>query len=102
MLWLSRLGRRSATRQSRASPLPYQSSATALRAIQEGYSMRSKGLWVAAACVLGMTPGTLHAQEFNIGKVPVQVHGFMSQGVMKSNDNNFLTMQTKDGSAAMT
>jgi hypothetical protein len=64
--------------------------------------MSSKGLWVAAACVIGMTPGTLHAQEFNIGKVPVQVHGFMSQGLMKSNDNNFLTLNTEDGSAAMT
>jgi len=28
----------------------------------------------------------------------VQVHGFISQGYMKTTDNNFLTMMTKDGS----
>ena len=64
--------------------------------------MRSKGLWTAAALILGMTPGSLHAQEFNIGSVPVQVHGFMSQGLLKSNDNNWLTLPTSDGSAALT
>jgi len=63
--------------------------------------MRRKGLG-AAAFVLGMMPGALYAQEFNIGNVPVQVHGFMSQGLAKTNDNNYLTMKTSDGSAAMT
>ena len=63
--------------------------------------MRFKCVWVAAAFVLGMAPGMLYAQEFNIGKVPVQVHGFMSQGLAKSDENNYLTMKTRDGSAAM-
>ena len=64
--------------------------------------MRSKGLWSLAAFVLGMAPGSLQAQEFNIGKVPVQVHGFMSQGLAKTNDNNWLTLESRDGSAALT
>lgn len=64
--------------------------------------MRSKGLWTAAAFLLGMAPGTVHAQEFNIGSVPVQVHGFMSQGFAKSNENNFLTLKSRDGSGALT
>ena len=63
--------------------------------------MRSKGLWIAAAFIIGIVPGTLHAQEFNIGKVPVQVHGFGSQGFAVTSDNNFLTMKTADGSAAL-
>jgi hypothetical protein len=48
-----------------------------------------------------MAPGTLHAQEFNIGNVPVQVHGFMSQGLAKTDENNYLTLKTQEGSAAM-
>ena len=64
--------------------------------------MKSKGVWTAAAFVLGMAPGTAYAQQFSIGNVPVQVHGFMSQGFAKSNENNFLTMKTRDGSGALT
>lgn len=64
--------------------------------------MRSKSLWAAAALILGAAPGTLHAQEFNIGSVPVQIHGFVSQGFAKSDENNFLTLKTRDGSGAMT
>ena len=56
-------------------------------------------MW-AAALVLG-TAGMLQAQEFNIGSVPVQVHGFASQGFAKSDENNYLTMNTRDGSAAL-
>jgi hypothetical protein len=58
-------------------------------------------MWGAAALILGMTPGALYAQEFNIGSVPVQAHGFMSEGFAKSDGNNYLTMQTGDGSGAM-
>jgi len=49
--------------------------------------------------------GCLPVSEFGDawpGGVPVQVHGFMSQGFAKSNENNFLTMKTSDGSGALT
>jgi hypothetical protein len=46
-------------------------------------------------------PLALHAQ-FSIEGHPVQVHGFASEGCAISNQNNFLTMKTSDGSCAMT
>ena len=64
--------------------------------------MSSRRLSAAAALVLGMVPGSAYAQQFNVGNVPVQVHGFMSQGFAKSDENNFLTMKTSDGSGALT
>jgi hypothetical protein len=65
--------------------------------------MRSKNLWAAtAALVLGMASGTLHAQQFNIGSVPVQIHGFGTQGFAKTDENNFLTLDTREGSGALT
>jgi hypothetical protein len=63
--------------------------------------MRSKSL-LAAAFVLGMAPGAAYAQQFNIGSVPVQVHGFAAQGFAKSDENNFLTLETHDGTGALT
>ncbi len=42
------------------------------------------------------------AQEFKVGKYPVQVHGFLSQGFVKTDTNNWLTMNTRQGSGAMT
>lgn len=45
---------------------------------------------------------TLYAQDFKIGSHTVQVHGFGSQGFAYSNNNNFLTMKTSDGSPAFT
>jgi hypothetical protein len=54
----------------------------------------------AAALVL---PAALHAQfDFKIADRTVQVHSFASQGFAYSNDNNYLTMKTSDGSFAMT
>jgi len=45
----------------------------------------------------------LHAQEFKIGKYEVQAHGFGTQGYIKTNDNNWLTMQTSgSGSGVFT
>ena len=45
----------------------------------------------------------LHAQEFKIGKYEVQAHGFGTQGYIKTNDNNWLTMNTSgSGSGAFT
>ena len=45
----------------------------------------------------------LCAQEFKIGKYDVQAHGFGTQGYVKTNVNNWLTMNTSDnGSGAFT
>jgi hypothetical protein len=44
----------------------------------------------------------LQAQEFKLFDRTVQVHGFVSQGFVYTNDNNWLTMNTSDGSAAFT
>lgn len=51
---------------------------------------------------------TLGAQDisnytnFTVDGKTVQIHGFLSEGFADSNDNNFLTMKTSDGSFAMT
>jgi hypothetical protein len=44
----------------------------------------------------------LHAQEFKLFDRTVQVHGFFSQGFVHTSGNNWLTMNTLNGSAAMT
>ena len=45
----------------------------------------------------------LHAQfDFNVAGKPVQIHSFASQGFLYSDDNNYLTMKSSDGSFAMT
>jgi hypothetical protein len=43
----------------------------------------------------------LQAQELKLFKRTVQVHGFVSEGFVYTNDNNWLTMNTSSGSAAM-
>lgn len=50
---------------------------------------------------LGLS-GALMAQDFHIADRDVQVHGFASQGFAYTSDNNWLTMGTSSGSAAMT
>jgi hypothetical protein len=45
---------------------------------------------------------TLDAQEFKLFDRTVQVHGFVSQGFVYTNDNNWLTMDTSQGSGAIT
>jgi hypothetical protein len=52
----------------------------------------------ALACAL---PAALHAQFLIAGR-PVQIHGFASQGFAYSSDNNYLTMNTSDGSFKFT
>lgn len=47
-------------------------------------------------------PITLRAQDFKLFDRAVQVHGFASQGFVYTNDNNWLTMSTSQGSAGMT
>jgi hypothetical protein len=58
---------------------------------------------IALAAVLSVSPGLLHAQfEFKLAGRNVQVHSFASQGFAYSNDNNFLTMKTSQGSFSLT
>ena len=45
---------------------------------------------------------TLKAQEFKVLDRIVQVHGFVSQGFVYTNNNNWLTMNTSQGSAGFT
>jgi hypothetical protein len=44
----------------------------------------------------------LYAQEFKLFERTVQVHGFASQGFVYTNDNNWLTMNSSQGSGAFT
>jgi hypothetical protein len=44
----------------------------------------------------------LRAQEFKLFDRDVQIHGFASQGFVYTNDNNWLTMNTSQGSGAFT
>ncbi len=60
---------------------------------------RMAGLGLICACLCAVT---LQAQEFKVFDRTVQVHGFVSQGFVYSNDNNWLTMNTSEGSAAFT
>jgi hypothetical protein len=62
-------------------------------------------MWIAS---LGAVPVTLQAQDlsqftsFTIDGKTVQAHGFVSQGFVATNQNNWLTMDTSSGSFAMT
>jgi hypothetical protein len=47
-------------------------------------------------------PALLNAQEFKLLDRTFQVHGFASQGFIYTNDNNWLTMNTSQGSGAFT
>ena len=51
------------------------------------------GLWLVQ---------TSQAQEFKAWNRTVQVHGFFSQGFVYTEQNNWLTMNTTEGSGAMT
>src|SRR6266545_4393555 len=56
-----------------------------------------------ALSALLLTPGLLQAQvDFKIGGRDVQVHSFAQQGFAYSDNNNFLTMKTSDGTFAIT
>src|SRR6266700_15356 len=58
---------------------------------------------VGMGCLLLAFAGLLQAQvspSFNEGSV--QVHGFFTQGYALSNQNNYLTMNTSQGTAQMT
>jgi hypothetical protein len=52
---------------------------------------------------MSVAPGLLYGQfDFKIADRTIQVHSFASQGFAYSNDNNYLTMKTSNGSFAMT
>src|SRR5687767_144399 len=54
-------------------------------------------LFVAAGAA-----ATLNAQQFEVAGRTVQVHGFVTQGFAYSNQNNYLSMKTSEGSFAFT
>ncbi len=43
-----------------------------------------------------VVPAAVRAQDFKIEGREVQIHGFASQGFVRTDDNNWLTMQTSD------
>jgi len=65
--------------------------------------MHSKMRTTVLAGLLYAAPVVMHAQfDFKVDGLPVQIHSFASQGFGYSNDNNYLTMKTSQGSFAMT
>jgi hypothetical protein len=76
-------------------------------ALKRGHMYRYVGkALVLLASVCGVS--TLSAQDisqytdFTVFGKAVQVHGFVSEGFVDTNDNNWLTMNTSQGSFAMT
>ena len=57
-------------------------------------------LALALLCLFASYPS--HAQEFKVWDRAVQGHGFFSQGFVKTDENNWLTLNTRQGSGAMT
>jgi len=55
----------------------------------------------AVVCLIAWQ-GSLPGQEFKIVNRPVQIHGFASQGFAYSDENNYLTMNTSQGSGEFT
>jgi hypothetical protein len=55
-----------------------------------------------AALVLAGATSASAQSSFTVGEKEVQVHGSVQQGFVFSSGNNFLTMNTRDGSGAMT
>jgi hypothetical protein len=59
-----------------------------------------KGLAIKIALVVGcLVPGLVHAQvSFDLAGRQAQIHGSVSEGFAYSNNNNYLTMATTNGS----
>jgi hypothetical protein len=69
--------------------------------LHEGGGMHRQIVKVALFCLcVGQT--ALQAQEFKLFDRTIQFHGFASQGFIYTNDNNWLTMHTSQGSGAFT
>ena len=60
---------------------------------------RIVGLVLACFCVGQLT---MQAQDFKLFDRDVQIHGFASQGFVYTNTNNWLTMNSTQGSAGFT
>ena len=59
--------------------------------------------WITALVFVALCAGQPGlAQEFKVWDRTVQVHGFFSQGSVRTDQNNWLTMNTSQGSSAMT
>lgn len=59
--------------------------------------------WITALVFIGLCTGQPGlAQQFKIWDRTVQIHGFLFQGSVKTDTNNWLTMETREGSSAMT
>ena len=54
------------------------------------------------ALFLGVSASAVQAQSVTVGGKEIAVHGFVQQGFNVTDENNFLTMDTSKGSAAMT
>jgi hypothetical protein len=68
---------------------------------RQGEGMQVRTILLAGA--MSVAPGLLYGQfDFKIADRTIQVHSFASQGFAYSNDNNYLTMKTSNGSFAMT
>jgi hypothetical protein len=64
------------------------------------YSRTAKSAFIVLAWVV---PATLQAQfNFTVDGRQVQIHSFASQGFLASNDNNYLTTKSSQGSFAFT
>ncbi len=63
--------------------------------------MHRRIVGVVFACFFAGQP-TLQAQDFKLLGREVEIHGFASQGFVYTNTNNWLTMNTSQGSAAFT
>jgi hypothetical protein len=67
--------------------------------------MHTKMKFAALTTVLCAAASILHAQDlsnyttFQVDGRTVQIHGFVSQGFLASNDNNYLTTQSSNGSS---
>ena len=58
---------------------------------------------IVLAAAIFAVPGLTYAQfDFHVAGRDVQVHSFASQGFMYSNQNNYMSMPTSDGSFAFT
>jgi len=60
-------------------------------------------MMIVLVAALSIAPSVMHGQfDFKLADRTIQVHSFASQGFASTNDNNYLTMKTTDGSFAMT
>ena len=66
------------------------------------FSLIERRILVAVVVLYVSRAVTVQAQEFKLFDREVQVHGWLSQGFLYTDQNNWLTMNTTSGSGAMT